>query len=94
MKWYWVKANAGTVGNETADQLAIKGAGQEAVDVQVKMSAQSIKTRISHKIRSMWQKRWDETNTGRYVYWHLPKVKKKGLGQTDYRIRKLRNMDY
>lgn len=22
MKWYWVKANAGTVGNETANQLA------------------------------------------------------------------------
>lgn len=72
-----MKAHVITIGNETADRLEKEGVGLDVVDVQMQMSAQSVKTGVNQKTFTLWKKRFDETNKSTHVYWFLPKMSKK-----------------
>ena len=75
-KWFWVEAHIATTGNEHADSLAIAGTEKVVIDLHVKLSFQSCKSRLRKEAVSLWQTRWDEVTEGRKVQRFLPKVSK------------------
>ena len=56
----WVKAHAGTVGNERADQLAKEGAQGEVVRGGVLIPMTEIKGIIREKYRRVWDGEWSD----------------------------------
>ena len=74
IRWYWVKAHVGTVGNERADFLAKRGTKHLGIDYPVKLSFQSCKSRLHREAVKLWQTRWDESDKGRQVHRFLPRV--------------------
>lgn len=69
----WVKAHAGTLGNEEADKLA-KAATQLPADIWSPFPRKFIKNCIRRECMVQWQDEWDAGTTGRRVYALFPRV--------------------
>ncbi|GBM46137.1 hypothetical protein AVEN_194695-1 [Araneus ventricosus] len=74
IKLGWVKAHVGYSRNEAADALA-KQATQEGITTFILAPRNYIKCLLQKESIILWQKEWDDGETGRSVHNVLPKVK-------------------
>ena len=75
LRWCWVKAHAGNVGNERADQLAKQAVTDGTEDANKRIVSQSA---LNKKLRELtirqWQQRWDEATSGKWTRVMYPRV--------------------
>ncbi|XP_067134112.1 uncharacterized protein [Centruroides vittatus] len=70
----WVKAHMGNIGNEKADNLANEASDLTLKEIYSKLSEQYIKREIKNKYLIIWQRRWEESRTGRELFEYLPDI--------------------
>ncbi|XP_035217092.1 uncharacterized protein LOC118190484 [Stegodyphus dumicola] len=71
----WIKAHAGYHGNELADHL-VKEAATEPTNLQIDIPwpVSSLKRTLLLKATGLWQKTWDNSETGRRAHYHISNV--------------------
>lgn len=67
IKLFWIKAHAGHVGNEAADQAA-KEAGTKPVTVSVQPSITVLKNRARTNTKQEWTNLWRQSTKGRKLF--------------------------
>ncbi|KAJ8000979.1 hypothetical protein DPEC_G00186060 [Dallia pectoralis] len=68
VRFSWVPAHVGVVGNEAVDRVAKKALREEVVTLGVKWSKGEAKSMIWAKMMERWQVQWDEELKGRHLY--------------------------
>ncbi|GBN03654.1 hypothetical protein AVEN_33916-1 [Araneus ventricosus] len=74
MKVSWVKAHAGNIGNERADQLAKDATQQGQPYSHTKLPKPHIKGLLRKRMLEEWQTSWKNGDTGRKIYNIMPSV--------------------
>ncbi|KAJ8010139.1 hypothetical protein DPEC_G00071880 [Dallia pectoralis] len=74
VRFSWVPAHVGVVGNEAVDRVAKKALREEVVTLEVKWSKREAKSMIWAKMMERWQVQWDEELKGRHLY----RIQRKG----------------
>lgn len=77
VKFVWVKAHIGVLGNERADSLAKDATARNTVDYYVKISKYGINKALYKKMLDNWQLEWNNNVAGRSTYNILPFVSDK-----------------
>ncbi|XP_067123772.1 uncharacterized protein [Centruroides vittatus] len=76
IKFRWVRAHVGLIGNERADELAKAAINKNNTDYTV-LPATYIKRQIAEGMRNRWQLRWTESTKGRHTHNILPNIKER-----------------
>jgi hypothetical protein len=75
IRFRWVKAHAGTSGNELADKLAKEAAGKKDLPISYNRVPKSvIKRDLENNSAETWQGEWDKTTKGRITETYFPKL--------------------
>jgi len=75
IRFRWVKAHAGTSGNELADKLAKQALGKTDLLISYNRVPKSvIKRDLEDTSVETWQREWDKTTKGRITKDYFPKV--------------------
>jgi hypothetical protein len=75
IRFRWVKAHAGTSGNELADKLAKEASGKTDLLISYNRVPKCIiKRDIEYTSVEIWQREWDTTTKGRITKDYFPKV--------------------
>ncbi|XP_035213928.1 uncharacterized protein LOC118187760 [Stegodyphus dumicola] len=75
IKLEWIKAHAGHLGNEMADQLAKEAAlGPTDLQFNIPWPVTFLKKSLRLKAIGKWQQEWDDSTTGRRVHYHISYV--------------------
>ncbi|GIX87724.1 uncharacterized protein CDAR_617111 [Caerostris darwini] len=77
VRLFWIKAHAGHMGNERADELAKETTNSPTIDITIDINLQYIKKLIKKEITAEWQDRWSNSNKGREVFALLPQINEK-----------------
>ncbi|GIY37466.1 RNA-directed DNA polymerase from mobile element jockey [Caerostris darwini] len=85
---FWIKAHAGHMGNERADELAKEATNSPTIDITIPINLQFIKKLIKKDISAEWQDRWTNSNKGREVFALLPTTNEKRV-QGDFFLNQL-----
>ncbi|XP_023212991.1 uncharacterized protein LOC111615786 [Centruroides sculpturatus] len=76
MKFKWVKAHVGIIGNERADALA-----KEATEMNIisydKAPITYIKRQLRQETVTEWQDQWTYSEKGRFTFWLLPSIQER-----------------
>lgn len=75
VKLYWTRAHVGTFENERADALAKEGTQRSIVDIEKRYTCNEVKSLSKKDMIREWQKRWDESENGRWTWDLIPKVR-------------------
>ncbi|XP_023243881.1 uncharacterized protein LOC111641864 [Centruroides sculpturatus] len=76
IKFRWVKAHSGIVGNEIADRAA-KEATHLADITYSKLPLSGVKCKRRSVTISEWQDRWTNSSKGRHTFWLLPNLEER-----------------
>ena len=75
IRFRWLKAHAGTSGNELADKLAKEASGKTDLPISYNRVPKSVIKRYLEKVSvETWQREWDTTTKGRITKDYFPKV--------------------
>ncbi|GBM40066.1 hypothetical protein AVEN_23153-1 [Araneus ventricosus] len=74
IKVSWVKAHAGNIGNETADQLAKDATQHGQPYSHTKLPKPRIKSLLRKRMLEEWQTSWKNGDTGKKIYKIMPSV--------------------
>jgi hypothetical protein len=75
IRFRWVKAHAGTSGNELADKLAKEASGKTDLPISyIRVPKSVIKRELEDTSVEIWQREWDKTTKGRIKKDYFPKV--------------------
>jgi tubulin alpha len=75
IRFRWVKAHAGTSGNELADKLAKEATGKKDLPITYNRVPKSvIKRDLENTSAETWQGEWNQTTKGRITKAYFPKV--------------------
>ena len=83
LKFLWVPAHVGIVGNEKADKMAKKALEKLEVEKNVSISKAEVKSVIWGKVNMMWQGKWDSESKGRHLYRIQDSIQVKRLGSSN-----------
>ena len=64
----WIPAHVGIHGNEIADTLAKNATKRKAIDFEIKLSKNDLETKSYKVYLDEWQKDWDTSLKGRFLY--------------------------
>ncbi|XP_067130156.1 uncharacterized protein [Centruroides vittatus] len=70
----WTRSHAGVIGNEEADRLAKEGASNSSILAYDDIPLIATKHLIQDTAFGIWQRLWDEGNTGRTTYSFFPNI--------------------
>ena len=74
-RFRWIKAPAGTSGNELADKLAKEASGKTAISISYnRVPKTAIKRDLEGISMEHWQREWETTNKGFITKEYFPKV--------------------
>jgi hypothetical protein len=78
VKLFWVKAQAGIIGNELADTLAKKAAKNESLTEEYNRIQKSVVTRdVEEESVRKWQRNWTQTTKGSASKENFPNVEER-----------------
>ncbi|XP_067118870.1 uncharacterized protein [Centruroides vittatus] len=70
----WTRSHVGEIGNEEADRLAKEGASSSTIPEYDNIPAVATKHLIQNTVTSIWQRLWEEGDTGRTTYCFFPNI--------------------
>ncbi|XP_035219381.1 uncharacterized protein LOC118192494 [Stegodyphus dumicola] len=73
VKLHWIRGHRGYRGNEKADELDKKGISSTE-RINCKIPLRSIVRKTKEQVLILWQRRWQEEETGRSTFKILPKI--------------------
>ena len=75
VRFRWIKAHAGTSGNELADKLAKGASDKTEIPISYnRVPKSAIKRHLEETSLETWQREWDTTNKGNITKEYFPKV--------------------
>ncbi|GBO03324.1 hypothetical protein AVEN_48562-1 [Araneus ventricosus] len=93
IKISWVKAHAGNIGNERADQLAKESTQHGQPYSHTKLPKPHIKGLLRKRMLEEWQTSWKNGNTGRKIYNIMPSVSLRPITGLERMLSSSLNMD-
>ncbi|XP_067134248.1 uncharacterized protein [Centruroides vittatus] len=76
IKFRWIRAHTGVMGNEKADLLAKEATCLSEINFD-KIPISGVKNMIRNDTLMEWQERWTDSNKGRRTFWLLPSVEER-----------------